>query len=101
MYLSSKQMHNRIIIGVGLLIFFQIIYTRPIFWWTFNILVPILVMWEYGGIQRRMLNKIGLGYQLKVDTKLADRRFLTHQLLNRICSRKESCIMLYIYHVVI
>lgn len=88
-------------IAFGLIVLFHLIYPRPICWWTFNILFPLFVMWEYGGIQRRMLNKIGLGYQQKVDVRLRDWRFLTNQLLNRICSRMESCIMLYIYHVVI
>lgn len=88
-------------VAVLLLSMFYYIYDKPLYWFSANISFPIIVMWEYGGIQRGVLNKIGLGYQQQVDTKVNDWRFLTNNLIKRLSSRSMSCSILLVYHLVV
>lgn len=55
-------MLNRTGVAFALLTMFYFIFGRPLYWFSANLMFPVVVMWEYGGIQRGVLNKIGLGY---------------------------------------
>lgn len=94
-------MAKRLTIAFLLVNLLYFAYVRPKLWFSLNILVPILMMWEYGGIQRGIMNKIGLSYMQEVDERIGDWRFLTNQLITKLSSRRLSCFLLVAYHLVV
>ena len=95
-------MAKRLIIAVLLINFFYYIYPRPRLWLSVNFIGPQLIMWEYAGMQRGIINKIGLGYmQQNVEGRVADWRYLVNNLIQRLSSRRLCCLCLGLYHLTV
>lgn len=97
-------MGKRALIAFTLIFSCHYMYPRPRMWLTVNFVTPIIVMWEYGGIQRGIVNKIGLGYikqQDDEDIHIGDWKFLTNHLIERLSSRRLSCLIVICYHLVV